>query len=377
MKRLYCMLSVGLCGLFAIRPVFAQDGLAERAEVKWSETVDGLRARIVLKRSHVTAGTPIIATYLVLQNVSGVLNPMKVVWGSRQMTYRLLDADGNELPRYNAPYSGQAFIGPMDLILPLRGELSFDISCRGMGIGSDRTFLLDLGPSNSWSTLRREDCFLHAILEIEPVAQRRNGSTRVWSGRLELPPVKVPLASEPIDNAVIEDRINDRGRKMIENGRDSEAAERALSLIDDPRVIPWYLKAMDTNSRHLKIKALDRFARFEGEEAFSGIKRGMDTQAADIGNTRTPELAADSAGDVRNVAAHALRRSTHPDARRLLLAMWNDPDYAVRLTVLHELGQMDTTESIDLIRQMTKDTNATVAKEAQRYLALRMKPQDD
>jgi hypothetical protein len=198
-----------------------------------------LRARIFFKRSQVLNGTPILSTYLVLQNVSGVMNPMKVVWSTERMKFRVVDAAGKEPQRDAASYDGGGFGGPAELILPLRGELSFDISCPGLGIRGDQAALIDLGWSDNW-TIKKDaaDYFMHATLEVEKVKGPSDNSIRAWASRLELPPVEIPLEAEPIDPATIEARIEDLGTKMLSQSGDSEEAVRALSLIDDPRVIP-------------------------------------------------------------------------------------------------------------------------------------------
>jgi hypothetical protein len=359
------------------RPASAEgQGGAANADAQWSKVANGLRARLFFKRREVLNGTPILSTYLVLQNVSDVLGPLKVAWASERMKFRVVDAAGKELPHGVGSYDGLAFLGPMDLLLPLRGELSFDISCSGLGIAGDQAALIDLGPSENWTIPKDAgDCFMHATLEIEKVKRSRDNSTRVWDGRLELPPVKIPTGIEPLDPTTIDARINELGAKMLlKNGSDSEEAGRALSLIDDPHVIPWYIKALETDSYSLKFAALDRLARFNTDEALAGLKKGIATRGADIGNRSTDELGEQLAINIRHSAAQALARSPHADAKRELLTLWNHSDAGVRLDVLHVLGRMDTPESLELIKKMTADQSQMVRGEAERYLKLRSKP---
>ena len=166
--------------------------------------------------------------------------------------------------------------------------------------------------------------------------------------------------------------IQQLGKKLLAtNWAVSEEAVRTLSLIDDPRVIPWYVKALDTNRYYLKYAALDRLARFPGDTALEGLKKGMKTQGADIGNCSTPEVAARMADNIRHYAACALSRSPHPEAKKLLLGMWDDPYSGVRVTVLHALGKMNSVESLALLRKMTQDPDEGVRSEALRYLRLR------
>lgn len=338
----------------------------------WSEPVNGLRARMTMKRSEVFNGTPMIATYLELQNVSDVGNPMNVAWRRERMDFRVVDADGRELPKAMGPYSGGGF-HVHDLVLPYDSRLSFNISCRGLGVPADKAALIDLGPPNCWIIERDgKDYYLEASFEIPQSKRDREDPTRPWHGRIELPRVQIPLEAPQRDQARIGGLVQELGARML--GKDATASERAvrsLSMIEDDRVIPWYLKAMDTNSYSLKFAALDRLARFKSDEALRGLKIGMTTRGADIGSCTTDAVAAQMAENIRHAAAGALSRSPHPDAKRLLLSMWNDPSPAVRITVLHALGKMDSQESLELLKRMTEDPDESVRKEAQRYLKLR------
>lgn len=338
----------------------------------WSEAVNGLRARLILKRSRVTNGTPIIATYLVLQNVSDVMNPLTVSWSGQRMKFRVVDANGKELPTANLPIDGQTLAGDFDLMLPIRGQLSFDISCHGRGIPGDKAALIDLDSEHGWVIEPGTGpWFLKATLEIPKVKDARRGVTMPWHGSLELPPVEIPLKSEPLDEATLGKRIAELGPLLTHDDyRIAEKAEADLSLIDDPRVISWYVKALDDDRRSVKTSALDRLAQFNSDEALEGIREGMKTQAQDIGDASEAQKPQSAAG-VRHYAAAALSRSPHPQAKPLLLTMKDDPNDAVRINVLHALGKMDTPESLEMIRTMTNDRAEMVRDEAKRYLKLR------
>jgi hypothetical protein len=116
----------------------AEKGAAENGAV-WSEAVNGLQARIELKHAQVFNGTPIIATTLCLRNVNEVANAMRVPWASARMNFRVVDAAGKELPighKGAVIYSGIE-VPQVDLVLPYKGILSFDISHHGLGIFGD------------------------------------------------------------------------------------------------------------------------------------------------------------------------------------------------------------------------------------------------
>jgi hypothetical protein len=344
-----------------------------KSDAEWSEAVGGLRARILLKRSHVVNGTPIIATYLVLQNVSDVMNPLEFPWSVERMKFRVVDSNGKELPVGPVSYDGMFLSGDLHLVIPFDGELSFDISAHGAGIQGDKAALIDLTPMSTWTIEKgQRDHFLEAVLEVQKPNELREGVTRPWHGRIKLPRVLIPVQPDPNDPAPTEGRINELGAKLLHDDyRVSEEAERALSLIDDPRVIPWYVKALDSDRSSLKSSSLDKLARFNSDNALEGLKKGMNTWAADIGNATESQKEQAAAG-VRHYASAALARSPHPKAKSLLITMRDDPYDAVRLNVLHVLGKMDTPASLDMIKAMTTDRSEMVRDEAKRYLKLRL-----
>src|SRR5436190_11257093 len=77
-------------------------------QATWSEPSNGLRARLGMRRSHVSNGTGIVATYLELNNAGDVGTPVLVTVSPQSMTFRVTDADGRDVPRPSGPsaYSG-------------------------------------------------------------------------------------------------------------------------------------------------------------------------------------------------------------------------------------------------------------------------------
>jgi HEAT repeat protein len=64
-------------------------------------------------------------------------------------------------------------------------------------------------------------------------------------------------------------------------------------------------------------------------------------------------------------------RSPHPEAKKLLLTMWNDPYREVRVIVLEALDKMHTKESPELLKKMSHDADEGVRNQAVEYLELR------
>ncbi|NNJ27677.1 HEAT repeat domain-containing protein [Alienimonas chondri] len=352
--------------------LWAEGTTAAGDEAAWSEESNGLRARLSMRRSHVSNGTGIVVTYLELKNVSDVGNPMLVTVDRDGMTFRVTDPDGRDVPGMFGPFSGREF-GTPELTLPYDSSIRFRIGPTGWGIPGDQAALVDLGSSFGWALPRDGNAYdLRGVLEIAKAKDDRSARGVRWHGRLELPRVRIPTGPEPVDPAAVGPLIKELGGRMLAaNGRVSEAAMRELSLIDDPRVIPWYVKAVKSDRSGLKFHALDRLSRLEGDDALAGLKIGMATRGADIGNATTAAVAAGSAENIRHKAAVALARSPHPQAKALLLSMEEDPSEAVRITVIQAAARMESAESLALLKRRAQDGDPRVRGEAARLLKLR------
>ena len=165
--------------------------------------------------------------------------------------------------------------------------------------------------------------------------------------------------------------IEDLGAKLLSKGNRHEAhgPVEVLGAIRDERVIPHWIKALQSDSYEMKFAALLALSGFNTDLALEGLKQGMKTTGKNIGRTATADLAEQSADSIRHSAAIGLSRSPHPDALPLLLTHRRDTSYAVRLDVVHALGnKMKAAEAAPLLEEMSNDANPMVSGEAKRYL---------
>lgn len=147
--------------------------------------------------------------------------------------------------------------------------------------------------------------------------------------------------------------IETLGEGISARPNDSDELWTELLEIDDARVLPILLKAMDTGNSTAKSEAMTGLAKFNTDAALEGLRKGL---AADVGR-------------LRDEAAAALSRSPHPGALPLLIAQRNDKFWGVRLTVLHAIAQkLDRVHAIPLLQEMAGDRNGMVSDEAKRYL---------
>ncbi len=340
----------------------------------WSETSDGLRARLHTRLSHIINGTGVVVTQLELGNVRALRSPTLVVVHLKDITYRVTDADGRDVP-VTPVVANSPIIDPLELLLPHDSSIRFRVGPLGAGVPGDCVAIVDMGPYFC-RVLPRDGkaYYLSAVLDIPEVREARGDLGRRWHGRLDIPRVRIPTEPEPLDPVTLGPRIDQLGAKMLgPSWDDSEEAVRQLSLIDDPRVVPWYVRAVRTESYDLKSHALGRLARLEGDAALEGLRIGMTTKGEDIGNCATAAVAASCAENIRGAAAGALARSPHAEAKALLLSMEEDPATSVRLTVVQSAARMSTPESLAVIERRTHDSDKTVRGEAARLLELREK----
>jgi hypothetical protein len=327
---------------------------ATESDAAWSEQCHGLQGRLTMRRSHVFNGTGMVTISLELRNVANVMGTMRLTVLNEGESFRVTDSDGREVPTSGGAFDGWANEAPQEVLLPLEGSIKYRIGPTGWGVPGDQAALVDLGPDFGWVLPHDgKKYFLEGAIEVDLV-----GRLKTERCRLELPRVLVPTGPEPLqlDDAELGRRIDELGAKMLALSPHAEEALRELSLIDDPRVVPWYLRAMESGDYHRKFNALDRLCRLPGDDALAGLVRGVDAKVED--------------NNIRIKAAHGLARSPHPRAKSLLLALANDESKSVRLFVVQTAAKMSTPEAQKVAQQGLQDEDETVRKEAARLLGL-------
>jgi len=352
--------------------VFAA-GTSEPDDATWSAESNGLRARLVMRRMSVTNGTAMIATYLELKNESSVGN--RLMLKSHPLKFTVTDSDGRDVPMTGVGAFSGISVDTPPLVLPHDSQMKFRIGPKGWGVPADQAALLDLGPEFGWVLPHDGKAYyLQATMTLAPEKNNRSGSSVVWHGTLDLPRVRIPTEPDAIDPKTIGPRIEALGRKLLDSNSDvSDAAVKELSLLNDPRVIPWYIKAVKSNSYSLRFVAMDRLGRMEGDEALAGLKIGMTTSGADMGHCSTPQVAADLAVNIRVAAAYALTRSPHPEALAHLWTMEKDVSKSVRLIVVQTASKISTPEALAIVHRGTQDEDEMVRNEANRLINDRQK----
>ena len=152
---------------------------------------------------------------------------------------------------------------------------------------------------------------------------------------------RTTLGVLPRNDAQLKSRIAELGEQMLgaQGEKPGDEAVIGLSWIEDPRVVPYFVRALKIRSYTLKFIAIQVLARFTTDEALGGLRIALGTSARDFdyvaGETST-ELAART----RSAAVGALIRCRHPRASELVIAQRHDPAESVRVSVVQALARL-------------------------------------
>jgi hypothetical protein len=157
----------------------------------WSQTVNGLKARLALERDN---KSPFVKVFLEIQNTSDTAGLRKIRFEPKTLDLHVADSAGNPLPKANGPYDGMS-LNWAPLLLPYEGTLRFRVSFPGLGYRpeKDRT-IIDLGPSSSWIIPDDKEYFLSGTLTIPK--KEGDHPHLDWSGTLALPATKIPAPAK-------------------------------------------------------------------------------------------------------------------------------------------------------------------------------------
>lgn len=322
-------------------------------------TVDGhqIEVRLVPDKSTMMLGEPINLSFIV-QNHSD--QDLQVLVGGdyrnalgrpNSFTVTVAREDGKRVPQPDAGPGFGGLFGPNKI--PAQGNYVFKL------------FL------PHWATFEevgRYTIVAKRTLQLSKYATgRENAEEQATEVQAQ---ASTTIEVVPQDTELMGELISGLGTTMLSRHNTAEAAASTLSYIPDERVIPYFVKSLETNNYNLKVSALRALSKFNDEAAFQALKRGMETKRENIGNVTTKEVANQLVENIRNTAAGALAKSPHPGAIPFLLSMRNDTSEGVRITVLHVLGKMKPEEAIPILLEMSHDRSKIVRDEAKRYLNL-------
>jgi hypothetical protein len=166
----------------------------------WSASVDGLRARLLVRFAGTAESGRDILVYLELQNESAAVTPISLFYSDDNdcsTTWLLTDRKGNPVAKtpvaIRRPMMPAYWIVvPFDSTLWLRASNGSSVSRTEKG-----STLLLLPPNEFWPFPKgsQEEYFLSCSFEAKSPPDE-SGHFNVWQGKLTIPKVKIPLHIE-------------------------------------------------------------------------------------------------------------------------------------------------------------------------------------
>lgn len=169
----------------------------------WSQVVDGLQGRLLVKSGGKINGTNIPDIYLELRNVANLMNPVDVYYGNGEgLRMEVTDSRNKKIAPDTSYYFDAVMTPPYGIVLPHDSSLRFLVSVAGYGIPKNIGIFLEIGtrpgidgpivlPNNAHGGYFLQGTFT-------AMAVKKSGSQGEWHGTLNLPKVNLtPLFAKP------------------------------------------------------------------------------------------------------------------------------------------------------------------------------------
>lgn len=194
----------------------------------------------------------------------------------------------------------------------------------------DKTLRLGLGGGDGWDT----SAISHPVHLSLTIDVRSGTSTQL---------------------GVVIDRL---GKKMLAASEvDGGALAEKLATIHDPRVVPYFVKAVALPDWGRQFVAIVALGGYPGPASLAALERALALP-----------------GNGRIAAAQAIAAHRTAEGMKVLWALRADPDASLRLEVVHALAAQNPPDVVARLTEMAGDKSAMVSGEAKRYLAERKKP---
>ncbi len=155
----------------------------------WSQTVQGLQARVTLVQKPKLYGTRWLVPYLNLRNVSDSASPIQVRCSTPHVKFELVDADGRVVANGQAMVRSGPHADPGTVSLPLDSFMRISMECRNWGIHRNSAAMISTD-TGAWNIKpdQKGKVFLRATLTGKEL---KSDAKRTWYGTIETPLVKV------------------------------------------------------------------------------------------------------------------------------------------------------------------------------------------
>ena len=154
----------------------------------WSQSTNGLQARITLVEKPKEFGTRWIVPYLELRNVRDMVHPMEVRCDRQHVRFDLVDSAAHVVTNHSSLVRSGPVPDLGTIVLPFDSTIRISMECRNWGIPKAAAMIST--DSGAWviEDSQRGRVFIRATISGERVEGDRY---KIWHGKIETPLVKV------------------------------------------------------------------------------------------------------------------------------------------------------------------------------------------
>lgn len=281
--------------------------------------------------------------------------PVWVAFASGWVTWRVVDEEGRTVDYVDLGGSGSKVTAPRtDVFVPRDSLVEFEVPEESLSVPLDKAAKATGMGGRRFDPLAGKAYYLQVTMGTRG-GNRDDHEANVFTGRMEFPLVRIPLGLEELSKEEAVRRIAFDGPLLFSPESDERIdAIGRMSLIDDPGVIEWYVKALGSADPFVIYSAIDGLCRRQEPEAFDGLMKALsvvppgDPRLGEqirlhtigaMGFSPDPrarkmllEFLKDRSGEVRSVALNAFYAGRRPEAEGLAKGMLQDADEEVRLT---------------------------------------------
>ena len=156
-------------------------------DVIWSEPVNGIKARLLLKEGGTDFGVKFLIPYLELKNVSDISRNLKISCDSTHLKVELVDYAGKSVTEHSSTERSGPYVPLPEVILPYGSSICLDLECNTWGIDPSAAAAV-CTYSGCWMFKESENGKFRLRATLQDEATASLPDKNIWHGKIKTPP---------------------------------------------------------------------------------------------------------------------------------------------------------------------------------------------